>query len=182
MNVIPDNVTRLELGDATDYEHILGWSLTLDLGGCDSALIDDEVTVSGWERDATPSPATVRANIAAWGERLCAQTGAFTSTAPVIDVFGDDQRAGTSVRIRFDQPAGWRGNSRPTRADAVLRCNPSGHSVHIDILARSPFDPGAVVDFSINYFAARCGTSRYGVRRPPRLIDGFRHDWEDETR
>jgi len=29
--------------------------------------------------------------------------------------------------------------------------------------------------------AARCGTSSYQARRAPALIDGFRHNWSEET-
>jgi len=161
----------------------LGWHLVVDLGGCDVALIDDQVTVAGWDTfpDGPPTPAVVRANITAWGTQLCEHASVFTAASAVIDVFGDDTDAGLAVRFRFDQPAGWRGITRPTRAEAELRCNPAGRSVHIDVLSRAPFNPRVVVEFSIDYFAARCGTSSYQARRAPALIDGFRHNWSEET-
>jgi hypothetical protein len=172
---LPDSVLTAVEDDGKDRP--LGWHLTIDLGGCDASLIDDRVMVAGLSAfpvgDADrPS---CRANIPGWGDRLCAQTGVFTTSTAVVDVFGDDTDAGLSVRFRLDQPVGWRGVQRPVRAEATVRCHPATHGVHIDVLAGFCFDQAAVVDFSIDFFAARCGVSTFRARRAPSLTTGFRH-------
>lgn len=160
-SVVPDDLFAAAFQtDPADLPPPLGWNLTLDLGGCDETRISERKTVADW------------------GERLAQCIDADLYGQPVIDFFGDDLSPGLAVRYRLNQRTGWHGVARPARVEAIVRCAPSTHGVHIDVLSRAAFEPGPVADLCRDYFAARCGTGTYRARRVPSLLAGFRYDWK----
>jgi hypothetical protein len=140
----------------------LGWHLILDLGGCDSALITD------------------REHVAAWGERLHDRFK-LAGIGPTVafDVFGPVQDPGIVARFVFRQP-GWRGNAQPFQADAVVRCDPPNHGVHIDFLTAERPGSQAIAALSVDHFAARCGDGHCRARRVPGLTTGLRLNWQED--
>jgi hypothetical protein len=140
----------------------LCWQLILDLGGCDDALT------------------TNREHIAAWGEGLHGrlQLGGAGPTV-AFDVFGPAEDPAVVARFAFRQP-GWRGVAQPYQADAVVRCDPGTHGVHLDFVSTDRPGTQTIAAFAAEHFAARCGAGECRARRVPGLTTGFKLIWQED--
>jgi hypothetical protein len=139
----------------------LCWHLTLDLGGCDSALTGD------------------REHVAAWGARVHRRLqldGAEPTV--VLGVFGNVRNPGTLARFGFRQPS-WRGIDEAPQMDAVVRCDPDAHGVHVDVMSRALPARDAIAATTIEHFAARSGVGDCRPRRVPGLTTGFQFTWQE---
>lgn len=167
--IVPDDLAALDLAAARapsrtpdrDLPRAFGWTLELNLGGCDTRILTD------------------RQAMVDWGRRLCESIGMTSYGYPIVDQFGHDDLEGITGVYPLRQVLGWRSVQRLTTSAAVVHADPHAHGVHIDIFSCRPFDPTTTTRFCRDYFTARCGTGSYHVRRVPSLVDGFQFDFPD---
>ncbi len=165
---LPNDLVALDIDNAgafvtpdSELPRPFGWSLELDLGGGDTRILTDRQAVTDW------------------GRRLCETIGMTAHGDPVVDQFGHEDLEGLTGVYPLHQVLGWRSVQRLTTSAAVVHCDPFAHGVHIDVFSCRPFNPTVTADFCVGYFAARCGTGSYRVRRVPSLVAGFQFDFRE---